>query len=421
MTTPKLFERCSITYETTGHMLDDVLAYMTSGSEPSDVFEVETCSVLKTRRDRVLHDVLVKQRNAVANNYEPVSVLASNVGDYVYDAKNAFDLVSDPTPLRVFSRRALDSNVRAMLADLCLDARRLDAMGLVLCGGSVLESALRTSPLKREDVSFMGEQTGFDIDLFVCDSVPYMGSLSSYRDALTQELLSSEHVVSCISEVSGFCCTLHVRYVTGESVKMQIVDLGVEASPMSIAASFDVAPSRMFFCSHRNCVVMTEDAALSLANGVIPYDRRFIHDPRYPSRLVKYVRRTGFALVLPDDAAMAAFRIVQETKNRVLAAIDRCSVHRGKDIIRNLGAWMSEMSICDTTVLAIAHVLIDQHGNTNKRGYGSTPRLEGCRPITGGVGRQGLQLLGRRSDPVVELHAAFMLFRIVHNVDVMCD
>ncbi len=164
---------------------------------------------------------------------------------------------------------------------------------------------------------------------------------------------------------------------------------------------------------------MTEDAAMSLTSRAIPYDRRFAGDPRYAGRLAKYLWRTDFVLALPDDAAKAALHVVRHVQARLYEALARCTADAQARAIRHLGAWFSELSVCDTATLAVTHILLELGGQRNRRGYGHTPRIDGCAPISGGIGRQGLSLMGARPDALTELFGMFQLFRILHAVRAM--
>jgi hypothetical protein len=79
------------------------------------------------------------------------------------------------------------------------------------------------------------------------------------------------------------------------------------------------------------------------------------------------------------------------------------------------------MDTSDVTTFVTTLVLIDEFGGaTNKRGYGNTPRFDDFRPITGGIGRQGLSLMGAKTDHLVELFGYFQLFRVARELAVFC-
>jgi hypothetical protein len=414
----KFFEKTSVCFSTPQEMAASAIGYFHDGSSPGDTFAVERVTLVSNRGDAALRSVMTRQRNAVANGYETRKVYVDDVSDYEMTPRH---VVQSPREVKRFHPRSLDMNVRQLLDALCLDAVALREAGLVLCGGSILESALRDTPLTLAQVSAMGDETGFDIDFFVTNDAAYMGYMGNYATALARMLGASGHVMNLETKNRGFACDVFVEYKCGAVVKMQIVDLGVAASPMALVQSFDVSPAKMYFCAGSNRVVMTEDAAMALVNGVVPYDRRFIGDPRYASRLAKYLGRTGFSLALPDSAAMASLEVVRAFEAKVGVSTASCTDIRRDLVAQRLGSWISEMDTSDVTTFATVHVLIERFGGaTNKRGYGNTPRHDDFRPITGGIGRQGLSLLGPRTDPVVELFGFFQLFRMAHEIAVFC-
>lgn len=415
----KFFEKTSACFSSPQEMAAAAIGYFNDGSGPGDTFSVERVTVVSNKGDATLRSVMTRQRNAVANGYETAEMHSDDICDNELNLRHVVE--GSDVARKHFHARSLDSNVRELLRALCLDPVELRAAGLVLCGGSVLESALRDTPLTLAQVSAMGVDTGFDIDFFVTNDVPYRGSMSAYTMAIIRMLRASGYVIDIQTKSRGFACDVLVDYKCGAAIKMQIVDLGVAASPMALVQSFDVSPAKMYFCAGSNRVVMTEDAALALANGAIPYDRRFIGDPRYASRLAKYLRRTGFSLALPDSAAMASMEVVRAIGVKIDETTDGCTDVRRDLVAQRLGSWISEMDTSDVTTFAAVKVLIERFGGaTNKRGYGNTPRFDDFRPITGGIGRQGLSLLGPRTDPVVELFGFFQLFRISHEISVFC-
>lgn len=405
------FEHRAALFGTPLEMAAAALHFLETRASAGDAFGIEKAGYGAVQSDVALQQVMARQRAAVANGHDSLRVSAHEAQDYAVTP--AFSSPPGPGP-RAWFPHALDRNVAALLSAVRVSPEFLAATGLVLAGGALLEAGLRPAPLGLADVHAMCAATGFDLDFFVTDGAPFRGSVCVYRDALVRHLRGSGGVLDVASVRRGFACELSVAYAGGHVVKMQVVDLGVAASPMALVQSFDIAAAKQYYCATTRRVVMTEDAALSLASGVLPYDRRFIGDPRYAARLAKYLRRTGFALALPDAAAKAALHVVLHVRARLHQELARSPADARALAVQHMGSWISEMSVCDTATFAASHVLLELGGATNQRGYGSTPRIGGCAPISGGIGRQGLALMGARPDAVTELFGVFQLFRVLH-------
>lgn len=384
----------------------DGLADAAEADPYAERFQVETVAVLSSPGlDPALEAVMGRQRLALLNATEGVRVHSHGVREY--EARAATPGWSGLSgPPREVHMELLDANVRRTLAELRLDPTALAEMGLVVCGGLVLESAMSAGHLTRVEVSRRGDEQGFDVDLFVTSCVPHKGCIENYAAELVEHLRGDADVAGVELGRRGFCMDADVRYVDGSVVKMQIVDLGVPASAMAIVGSFDVAPARMYYCASAGKVVMTEDAAYAMCNRVIPFDRRFVEDPRYPSRIRKYCARTGFPLAL-DRMGAAAARFAEgfAARTRRLVATPGA--------MDAAASMMEDLPACDASVLAIAAVSV---GRGSPRGY-ATKRRTAVAPIIGSCGRFNLKPLGAPQAPICEFYAMFLLNRIVSSLE----
>lgn len=350
--------------------------------------------------------VLIRQRDAIINGHEPLAISSSEVPPYCTD--DGLSVPWTERPLRPAQLRDMDRNAAHLLETIGLRPSALAEIGLVVCGGCLVESTLVDSPLDREHAQFLLEKTGFDIDLFVTGDVPYKGSVMAYARALEAHVSEHQDYMSCDMTRRGFCVDVMVNYIDATSVKMQIIDLGVPASPIQIVSSFDISVTKMFWCATTARIMMTEDAAYSLANSVILYDRRFVEDLRYPQRLRKYVDRTGFGLVL-DDLGVACARVAYHVAQRLVRAVASAPMC---DI---LSSWLEELGTSDTSVLVQS--MLGQHiGKGSCRGYGSKKRVPECCPLTGVCGRFGVRQVARRGDALTELHAMYLLSKATRNL-----
>jgi hypothetical protein len=353
--------------------------------------------------------VLSRQRDAMINGHEPVGVGSSEIAMYE-DADCAVEpWVSDVVVRRVRTRD-MDRAAALFLESIGVRPAELAGVGLVVCGGCLVECALAGS-LDRRDAHDMREQTGFDVDMFVTDGSPYKGGPMAYANELESHVRRHPDVRDVELCRRGFCVDVMVHYDDMTCVKMQIVDLGVPASPMQIVSSFDISVAKMFFCPSTARVRMTEDAAYSFANNAIPYDRRYVEDPRYPQRLRKYVDRTGYGLVL-DDLGLASARFAKHATRRALCSLTSA---RNREA---LCSWLEELGVSDTSVLTMS--LLGRHvGKGSCRGYGTKKRVPDCVPVTGTCGRFGLRQVARRGDPLTELHAMFLLSKVLRSLQLI--
>ena len=360
--------------------------------------------------------VLTRQRDAMINGYEPLAVGSSEIAMY-YDP----DAVAFPWSVkstRAVRPRDMDRNAAVFLESVGIHPTALAAIGLVVCGGSLVESALSVRPLDREYADEMRQSTGFDIDLFITDAVPYKGGIMAYADELVSHVRESPDVRDVELHRRGFCADVMVYYADLRCVKMQIVDLGIQASALQIVSSFDISVAKMYFCPETRRIVMTEDAAYSFANGAIMYDRRYVEDPRYPHRLGKYVDRTGYALVL-DDLGAASAKVAMHVADRVMGVLDSAeSLEKRDAFCENLCSWLEELGVSDTSVMAMS-LLGPRIGKGSCMGYGTKKRVPDCPQLTGTCGRFGLRQVARRGDPLTELHAMFMLSKVLRSLLLM--
>jgi hypothetical protein len=353
--------------------------------------------------------VLSRQRDSMINNVESRRVDSSSVDSYICEDIRAHALLPEMLRRQIFSR-AMDRNARELFVDLGLCPARLAEIGVVCCGGSMLESALRPSPLTRADVGLMRQESGFDIDLFVAGDVPYRGSVDAYVDLLVSHVHEDRRVLRVQTSSRGFCTDVLVGYDDDVVVNLQVIDVGVDASPMTLIGSFDLAPCKMYFCASSNRIVMTEDAALSMANGVIPYDRRFMDDPRYPARLRKYCLRTGFGLHL-DAMASAVMSVVEVIGADLTAEFHKRAPEHRSGLCDAVGSWLEEMPVSDASVFASVG-LGELGGRCSRRGYSCKRRVQ-YPALTGGCGRFNLRQMGSKAHPIVELHGLFVLKKML--------
>jgi hypothetical protein len=188
--------------------------------------------------------------------------------------------------------------------------------------------------------------------------------------------------------------------------------LGVQCGPVELVQSFDLSCCRLFLDNETATVQATEDCAYCLANRVIIYDRRFRGDSRYPARLLKYAKRTGFPIAV-DAAASAVFDFVREFGDQLAYLIGSRCLSTTRDINVALQSWFAEMPMSDVTVFATASILLPRIQNVPvSAGYTSARRVE-CSPITGTCGRPNLDTLARPQCELSEMYAMFML----HNIE----
>ena len=359
--------------------------------------------------------VAQEQRDVVINGYEPERVHSGGIDAYASEVHYA---VAPLCETKTVHARLMDRNAAAMFRNLRLDPAALAEIGLVVAGGCLLECAVRPRPLTRVDIEQMEADTGFDIDMFVTDAVPHRGDVDKYAHELFTTMIVDPEVTSVVSSGSGFCRNLAVTYTCGRTAKLQIVDIGVPASAPSIAASFDIPASKLWYCSRSRRVCMTPDAALSLKNRVVQFDRRFIQDPRLPYRLNKYLFRTGFSLAT-DEMGVAVHSVVLAVGARIRRALSlihaRDAALHARDCI---ASWQEEMPASDTATIAATYLFTDIVGRCSSHGYGKKRRV-GCQPLTGTCGRFNIRPLGVRGDALVELHGMFLLLKIMHMAELM--
>lgn len=356
--------------------------------------------------------VVARQRDAMINGHEPMGVGSSEIAMYE-DADCRAEPWTDFAARHVRTRD-MDRTATAFLESIGVRPVELAAVGLVVCGGCLVECALAHGAFDRADAHDMREEYGFDVDLFVTSGsptsagVPYKGSVMAYASALESHVREDPDVVNVELLRRGFCVDVMVHYNDATCVKMQIVDLGVPASPMQIVSSFDISIAKLYFCPTTSRLRMTEDAAYSYANKAILYDRRYVEDPRYPQRLRKYVDRTGYGLVL-DDLGLASARFAKGASQRALGNL---TTERAREA---LCSWLEELGVSDTSVLTMS--ILGRHvGKGSCRGYGTKKRVPDCLQVTGTCGRFGLRQVARRGDPLVELHAMFLLSKILRSL-----
>lgn len=351
--------------------------------------------------------VLSRQRDAMINGQEPMGVGSSEIAMYG-DVDCAAEPWSDVV-LRRVRTRDMDRTAALFLESIGVRPAELAVVGLVVCGGCLVECSL--GALDRRDAHDMREESGFDVDMFVTNEVPYKGGPMAYAHELESHVRRHPDVRDVELFRRGFCVDVMVHYNDMTCVKMQIVDLGVPASPMQIVSSFDISVAKMYFCPSTARIRMTEDAAYSFANSSIPYDRRYVEDPRYPQRLRKYVDRTGYGLVL-DDLGLASARFAKHASRRALASAGT------PELCETLCSWLEELGVSDTSVLTMS--LLGQHiGKGSCRGYGTKKRVLDCPQITGTCGRFGLRQVARRGDPLIELHAMFLLSKVLRSLQLL--
>jgi hypothetical protein len=356
--------------------------------------------------------VLSRQRDDMINGHEPATVGSSEIAMYT-----DVDVVAVPwcaKSARPVRSRDMDRNAAHFFESIAIRPAALADAGLVVCGGCLVECSLAESPPDREYADHMRELTGFDVDMFITGDVPYKGCVMAYAEELEAHVRESPVVRGVEVHRRGFCVDVMVYYSDMRCVKMQIVDLGVQASPMQIVSSFDISVAKMYFCPTTSRIMMTEDAAYSLANGAIPYDRRYVEDPRYPQRLRKYVDRTGYALVL-DDIGAASARVSKHVADRVIGVLDSAAAEKKFHLCEVLCSWLEELGVSDTNVLTMS--LLGRHiGKGSCMGYGTKKRVPDCPQLTGTCGRFGLRQVARRGDPLTELHAMFLLSKVLRSL-----
>lgn len=402
-----MYSQKNLDFEDCGAMVAAVVGCM---DEPT-VFRAMRVSIHKNAALRGLAArVLARQRDAMVNRHEPTAVGSSEIA--LYTDVDVATVPWSTQPVRPARSRDMDRNAASFLESVGIRPAALADIGLVVCGGSLVECALADSPPDRDFADSMRQSTGFDIDMFITCDVPYKGNVMAYATGLEAHVRECPDVRDVQVRRRGFCVDVFVYYAGMRCVKMQIVDLGVQASPLEVVSSFDISVTKMFFCPTTFRIMMTEDAAYSLANGAIPYDRRYVEDPRYPQRLRKYVDRTGYALVL-DDLGTASARVAQHVADRVVHVLESAKTQEKKyRLCDALCSWLEELGVSDTSVLAMS--LLGRHiGKGSCMGYGTKKRVPDCPQLTGTCGRFGLRQVARRGDPLTELHAMFLLGKVL--------
>lgn len=382
-------------------------------NEPTVFKAVQVCIKKNNEIRGLAARILSRQRDAMINGHQPISICSSDVDNYTEaDVVKVHWSVNSARPFRA---RDIDRNATLFLESIGIRPAALAGIGLVVCGGSLVECALEERPPDRDYADIMREQTGFDVDMFITSTVPYMGCVMAYAEELVEHVRQSPEVVDVEIIRRGFCVDVMVYYADTRCVKMQIVDLGVQASPLEIVSSFDISVTKMYYCPMMSRVVMTEDAAYSLANAAIPYDRRYVQDARYPQRLRKYLDRTGYALVL-DDLGMASARVSQYISNRVVGVLGSAMTNDKKCYLCEvLCSWLEELGVSDTSVLTMS--LLGQHiGKGSCMGYGTKKRVPDCPQLTGTCGRFGLRQIAMQGDPLTELYAMFLLSKVLRSL-----
>lgn len=404
-----MYSKRNVCFDDCAAMADEVLRCV----DDATIFRAAQVSIKKNAALRGLPSrVLARQRDAMINGYEPSAIGSSEVAMYTDP-----DVVAAPWSVKSTRRvrpREMDRNACVFLESVGIRPAALAAIGLVVCGGSLVECALSERPLDREYADEMRVASGFDIDLFITGDVPYKGYIMAYADELGSHVRENPEVRDVEVYRRGFCVDVMVYYSDARCVKMQIVDLGLQASPLQIVSSFDISVAKMYFCPDTSRIVMTEDAAYSLANSVILYDRRYVEDPRYPHRLRKYVDRTGYGLVL-DDLGAASARVALHVTDRVIGHLDSADLEKRHTLCANLCSWMEELGVSDTSVLALS-LLGPRIGKGSCMGYGTKKRVPDCQQLTGTCGRFGLRQVARRGDPLTELHAMFLLSKVLRSL-----
>ena len=407
------FHKESLQFESAYDMVDAVRSEWIALRKPLFFFvqDVTITGGLPGYRDPVLKKIQSSQRKCFINRLFCDQVYSDGILGFANDSNAAVSRVVLPgTPAEQCDIYpvGVDLRVKQMLQSLGIYGSDLIALGLTLCGGSLLMAMTNSDYITPTFIA----SKGFDIDLFVTTTTSNE-VVSSFR-----KLLLARSARTATSKKRGFCTDFTVTYGPDNAVvKIQIVDLGVRCSPLELVQSFDIACCRIYFDNAAERVVLTEDAAYSFANKVIPFERRFMGDHRYAQRVLKYCRRTGF-LLATDPLTHALARFVQEITERMIFMIgtereDECMAR----VLKAFNMWTSEMPSSDVALLTRATLLLPLNASLNatERNYPGamkTALVPHVRHLTGGCGRPHLDIIDRAPSLLAEMHGLFMLIQM---------
>ena len=375
-------------------------------------FNVQRVAVLRhPSQPDDLASIMASARAAVINRTDAPTVRVTEAGAYAAEDRPVVVSLQDGAPAAIHFA-GVDERVARMLQSVGLDHGWLSTHGLTLCGGSLLMALLSDRAMDRKFIS----DHGFDLDLFITGAAST--ELAVVAEKLVNYLDDNPSVAWVDAKRLGFCMDITVTYTDATKVKVQVVDLGVQCGPVELVQTFDLSCCRLFLDNETATVKATEDCAYCLANKVIIYDRRFRGDSRYPARLLKYAKRTGFPIAV-DAAAAAVFEFVREFGDQLTFLIGSRCPSTMREINAALQSWFAELPMSDVTVFATTCILLPRIQNVPASvGYTNQQRVD-CPPITGTCGRPNLDTLARPQCELSEMYAMFMLHKIERQLSTM--